>query len=108
MELLEKLYQVLLSVETIELPTATVSIFGVLITLLLGIIAYFVKSQLAEQKQFNLNNTKEHAEINRRLTIASERLHQITKNEENITTLNNRVNHHDIKINELNTKLNNP
>jgi len=93
-------------ISTIELPRESIEIFGALISLLLMIIAYFVKSQLTEQKQFNINNTKEHTEINRRLTIASERLNQITKNEENITTLNNRVNHHDIKINELNTKLN--
>ena len=106
MEFLEKLYLVLLSTNTVELSTSTISFFGVLITFLLGIIAYFVKSQLTEQKQFNVNNTKEHAQINHRLTITTERLNQITKNEDNISTLNNRVNHHDIKINEINTKLN--
>ena len=106
MEFLEKLYLVLLSTNTVELSTSTISFFGVLITFLLGIIAYFVKSQLTEQKQFNINNTKEHAQINHQLTITTERLSQIAKNEENIITLDKRVNHHDIKINELNTKLN--
>ena len=87
------------------ITTILISSFSALILLLLSIIAFFTKASLKEQKDFNLRNGSEHAEINRKLTIGKEYFKQIDKNVNNINDLDKRVNGHDIKITEINGKI---
>jgi Na+-translocating ferredoxin:NAD+ oxidoreductase RnfG subunit len=91
--------------EVIEFSPFTVELFGAVITALLAIIAYFVKSQVKEQKEFIRSNSAEHKEINRSLTIAQEKINQIAKNEKSINILDKRVDKHDIVINNLKTRI---
>lgn len=71
------------------------------ISILLSIITFFTVTAYREQRKFNERNSKEHKEIERKLTVGGEYFKKVDSNGIKIEKLDERVDGHDIAIEKL-------